>query len=218
LKVLIADDETVSRLMLERLLRGWEYEVITTLDGQSAWQELQEPDAPLLAILDVMMPGIDGLELCRRVRQLPGSIPPYIILLTAKDGVSAIIKGIEAGADDYLTKPYHRDELRGRLQVGARIIQLQKNLNARVQQLEVALNQVKQLEGILPICSYCKKIRNDGDYWESVEQYITRHSEARFSHGICPHCFDVTIKQQLESFQSQPVARSAVSRVLEKSD
>jgi hypothetical protein len=92
--------------------------------------------------------------------------------------------------------------------VGARIIDLQVKLNQRVQQLEVALNQVKQLEGILPICSYCKKIRNDQNYWESVEQYITGHSEARFSHGICPPCFEVSVQQQIESFQSQPLKPS----------
>lgn len=205
MKVLIAEDDLVTRQTLERLLQGWGYEVSTSLDGESAWQTLQEPDAPLLAILDIMMPGIDGLELCRLVRRLPGNIPPYIILLTVKDGVSAIVKGIKAGADDYLTKPFDRDELRGRLEVGARIIELQVKLNERVQQLEVALNQVKQLEGILPICSYCKKIRNDQNYWESVEQYITGHSEARFSHGICPPCFDVSVRQQIESFQSQPL-------------
>jgi sigma-B regulation protein RsbU (phosphoserine phosphatase) len=217
LKVLIAEDDLVTRQTLEKLLHGWGYEVSTALDGESAWQTLQEPDAPLLVILDIMMPGINGLELCRLVRRLTSSIPPYLILLTVKDGVSAIVKGIEAGADDYLTKPFDREELRGRLEVGARIIDLQVRLNQRVQQLEVALNQVKQLEGILPICSYCKKIRNDQNYWESVEQYITGHSEARFSHGICPSCFEVSVQQQIESFQSQPVKPSPRRRAPLKS-
>lgn len=202
MRVIIAEDDAVSRRILETLLRKWGHEVTITEDGEAAWNVLREPGAPSLAILDIMMPGIDGLELCRRLRRLPKTIPPYIILLTANHGVSEIVKGIEAGANDYLTKPYDRDELRVRLQVGARIVELQTSLAERVGQLEVALAQVKQLEGILPICSYCKKIRNDLDCWQHVETYVTDHSEAEFSHGICPACFENTVKPQLESLKS----------------
>lgn len=201
MRVVIAEDDAVSRRVLETLLLKWGYEVTTTLDGEAAWEALKGPDAPSLAILDIMMPGIDGLELCRRLRQSPSSVPPYIILLTANQGVRQIVKGIEAGADDYLTKPYDRDELRVRVQVGARIIELQTKLAERVQQLEVALNHVKQLQGILPICSYCKKIRNDLNYWQHVESYVSDHSQAEFSHGICPSCYETTVKPQLESLQ-----------------
>jgi len=199
LRVIIAEDDAVSRRILETLLCKWGYEVTTTRDGEAAWHALQEPGAPSLAILDIMMPGIDGLELCRRLRQTPGSIPPYIILLTANHGVPEIVKGIEAGADDYLTKPYDREELRVRVQVGARIVALQTKLAEQVQQLEAALGHVKQLQGILPICSYCKKIRNDSNYWQNVESYVTDHSHAEFSHGICPTCYETTVKPQLES-------------------
>jgi len=203
LRVLIAEDDAVSRHILETLLVKWGYDVATTLDGNGAWEALQEPDAPSLAILDVMMPGIDGLELCRQLRQSPTTnAPPYVILLTATLGVREIVKGIEAGADDYLTKPYDRDELRVRLQVGARMIDLQTKLAERVRQLEDVLHQVKQLEGILPICSYCKRIRDDRDYWQSVDQYITDHSEAHFSHGICPECFDSKVQPALNAFQA----------------
>jgi sigma-B regulation protein RsbU (phosphoserine phosphatase) len=208
LRVLIAEDDAVSRRILETLLRKWGYEVTTTLDGEAAWEVLQEPNAPTLAILDIMMPGIDGLELCRRLRHAPSSMPPYIILLTATSGVREIVKGIEAGADDYLSKPYDHDELRVRVQVGARIVELQAKLAERVQQLEAALNHVKQLEGILPICSYCKKIRNDLNSWQNVESYVADHSEAEFSHGICPSCYDLTVKPQLELLQVSKVAES----------
>ena len=206
MRVIIAEDDAVSRRILETLLRKWGHEVTITEDGEAAWNVLREPEAPSLAILDIMMPGIDGLELCRRLRQLPNPIPPYIILLTANHGVREIVKGIEAGADDYLTKPYDRDELRVRLQVGVRIVELQTSLAERVGQLEVALAQVKQLEGILPICSYCKKIRNDVDCWQHVETYVTDHSEAEFSHGICPACFENTVKPQLESLKISQVS------------
>ncbi|HUE83931.1 MAG TPA: hypothetical protein VMM84_17645, partial [Pyrinomonadaceae bacterium] len=98
-------------------------------------------------------------------------------------------------------KPYDREELRVRVQVGARIVELQMKLSERVQQLEVALDHVKQLQGILPICSYCKKIRNDLNYWQNVEGYVSDHSQAEFSHGICPTCYDTKVKPQLESLQ-----------------
>ncbi len=201
MRVLIAEDDAVSRRILETLLRKWGYEVTTTLDGEAAWEVLQGPSAPSLAILDIMMPGIDGLELCRRLRQSQTTMPPYIILLTATQGVREIVKGIEAGADDYLTKPYDREELRVRVQVGARIIELQTKLAERVQELEVALDHVKQLQGILPICSYCKKIRDDRNYWQNVESYVADHSQAEFSHGICPSCYETTVRPQLESLQ-----------------
>lgn len=203
MRVLIAEDDPVSRRILETLLRKWSYEVVTAFDGNGAWQQLQQPDAPHLAILDVMMPGIDGLEICRRVRTLQSTIPPYIILLTARQGTSEIVKGIEAGADDYLTKPYDRDELRVRVQVGTRIIDLQTKLAGRVGELESALEHVKQLQGILPICSYCKKIRDDQDYWQTVETYVSSHSEVKFSHGICPPCYETTVRQQLGEFRAQ---------------
>jgi len=212
LRILIAEDDAVSRRILETFLWKWGYEVTTTVNGEAAWDVMQRPNAPSLAILDIMMPGIDGLELCRRLRRSPSNVPPYIILLTANQGVREIVKGIEAGADDYLTKPYDRDELRVRVQVGARIIELQTKLSERVEQLEVALNHVKQLEGILPICSYCKKIRNDSNNWQHVESYVSDHSQAEFSHGICPSCYEATVKPQLALLQSSQPADAALRK------
>jgi sigma-B regulation protein RsbU (phosphoserine phosphatase) len=200
MKILIAEDDPVSSRILATMLAKWGHEVVSTQNGAEAWQKLQQPDSPVMMILDWMMPEMDGLEVCRHVRQLPRRISPYIILLTANQGVDPLVMGMEAGADDYLTKPYNRDELRVRLNVGVRIIELQTRLAERVQELEVALDRVKQLEGILPICSYCKKVRDDNDYWQSVESYVSSHSEAHFSHGICPSCYDTTVKPQLESF------------------
>lgn len=211
MRVLIAEDDVVSRRILLTHLQNWGYEVVTTLDGDEAWRAISEPDAPNLAILDIMMPGVDGLEICRRVRQRSGAIAPYIILLTAKHGASEIVKGIEAGADDYLTKPYDRNELRARVQVGVRIVDLQTKLANRVKELEGALAHVKQLQGILPICSYCKKIRSDQDYWQTVESYIADHSEAEFSHGICPACYETTVKEQLDSFRALTSERSKIA-------
>jgi DNA-binding response OmpR family regulator len=188
-----------------------------TMDGEAAWEVLRQPDAPALAILDIMMPGIDGLEVCRRLRQIIKQNPTYVILLTANTGVSEIVKGIEAGADDYLTKPYDSEELRVRVQVGIRMAELQTRLAERVDELEAALAHVKQLEGILPICSYCKKIRHDADKWQDVESYVTSHSQAEFSHGICPACYETAVKPQLESFHMS-VSVEAATELIQSGD
>ena len=188
MKILIAEDDPVSRRVLEATLLKWGYEVLVATNGTDAWEIMQRDDAPSLAVLDIMMPGIDGLEVCRRVRQSPSATPPYLILLTAMASKDEVVNGIQAGANDYLSKPFHREELKARVAVGAQMLSLQKNLAERVQELEQALSQVKQLQGMLPICSYCKKIRNDQNYWQKVEGYISDHTGVEFSHGICPDC------------------------------
>jgi DNA-binding response OmpR family regulator len=203
MKILIAEDDPVSRRVLEATLVTWGYDVSATFDGEGAWAVLQSENAPSLAILDVMMPGIDGLELCRRVRQLPTSTPPYLILLTAMGTKENVVRGIEAGANDYLSKPFHRDELKVRVGVGVQMLKVQKNLAERVEQLEQALSQVRQLQGMLPICSYCKKIRNDQNYWQKVEGYISDHTDVEFSHGICPDCHSRVAGEIAELKQSR---------------
>jgi len=201
MKILIAEDDPISALVLKTNLTKWGHEVIAVVDGLEALRVLQTVDAPRLAVLDWMMPGIEGTEVCRRLRRENSDIAPYVILLTARQGVEEVVEGIAAGADDYLTKPYHRDELRVRLQVGVRIVELQTKLAERVKQLEKAAEQVKRLEGIIPICGYCKKIRDDQDYWQNVESYVATHSEAEFSHGICPSCFVEIVQPQLTTFK-----------------
>lgn len=189
MNILIAEDDSVSRRLLEKTLVAWGYDVIVTRNGIEAWDLLKCEGAPSLAILDVMMPEMDGLEICMRVRQLARPVPPYLILLTAMSDKEDVVKGIEAGANDYLTKPFHRDELRVRVGVGMQMLALQRNLTDRVNELVDALARVKQLQGMLPICSYCKQIRDDQNYWHRVEAYISNHADIKFSHGICPDCY-----------------------------
>jgi CheY-like chemotaxis protein len=196
-RVLVAEDDPVSCLVLERTLRGWGHEVVVTRTGAEAWQALQAPDAPRLAILDWMMPGLEGPEVCRRVRALAEPIPTYLILLTARGQSGDVVRGLDSGADDYVTKPFDREELRSRLRVGERILSLQQGLADRVRDLECALGQVKELKGLLPICCYCKAVRDDRNYWHRVETYITAHSGARFSHGICPGCWEHVVEPEL---------------------
>ena len=198
MRVLIADDEATSRHLIQATLGSWGFEVLLAVDGCEALRVLQESGGPEIAILDWMMPGIDGLDVCRRMRATMPNAATYIILVTARGGLENVVRGLEAGADDYITKPFDPRELRARLHVGVRIVQLQTALTERFQELEDALKRLKQLQGLLPICSYCKKIRNDRNYWEQVDAYITSHSEAQFSHGVCPDCFEIHLKPQLE--------------------
>jgi phosphoserine phosphatase RsbU/P len=200
-KILIAEDDMVSRVLLEATLIKWGYEVTVACDGVAAWELLQSDDPPPLAILDWMMPGLDGLQICRKVRDIPTTTPPYLILLTAKGRREDIVTGLQAGADDYVTKPFDREELHARVQVGMRIIELQHSLADRVKALEEALARVKQLQGLLPICSYCKKIRDDQNYWQQVENYISKHSEAQFSHSICPDCYESLVRPELDQLR-----------------
>ncbi len=190
MKILIAEDDSVSRRLLQAALVKWGYDVTVTADGRAAWEVLQSADPPRLLILDWLMPEMDGIEVCREVRRTEALKSAYIILLTSRGSKEDLIQGLEGGADDYVTKPFDHGELRARVQVGARVVGLQHTLAQRVQELEEAINSVKTLQGLLPICCYCKKIRDDGNYWHRVESYISGHANVRFSHGICPDCSD----------------------------
>ena len=202
MKILVAEDQTVSRHILAAHLRKWGYDVMAVEDGTQAWEALQAKDAPQLAILDWLMPGMDGIDICRNIRNNPLTRQIYLILLTARRGQEDKIQGLQSGADDYITKPFNRDELRARVQVGSRVLELQGSLAQRVRELEAALLSVKTLQGLLPICSYCKKIRNDRNYWQQVEGYICDHSQAQFSHGICPECYARFVQPELDRLRA----------------
>ena len=201
MKILLAEDDPMYARLLQRLLEG-EYEVLPARDGVEAWEALLAENPPQLAVLDWLMPRIDGIEVCRRVRHHPGMASTYMILLTSRDHIKDVLAGFEAGADDYLVKPCDPEELRARVRVGRRVVELQSALAAHVAQLEQALASVRQLQGLLPICSYCKRIRNDENYWEQLETYVSEHSEASFSHGICPNCYQSIMKPQIESIRA----------------
>ena len=128
MRILIADDDATSRLVLAGVLKKHGHEVVTTVDGSEAWEQMQRPDAPRLAILDWIMPGLTGVDVCRRIRGLGSDEPPYLILLTSLGEKADIVAGLEAGADDYLAKPFDAGELRARVDVGRRITDLQARL------------------------------------------------------------------------------------------
>ena len=195
--VLIAEDDRVTGEILARTLQRWNYSTTLVSDGADAWNRLSVATDPTLAILDWMMPGMDGPDVCRRVRQELPLANMYLMLLTSLESKDRLVAGLEAGADDYLIKPFDPEELRARINVGVRVLSLQERLSERVKELQDALSNVKQLHGLLPICSYCKRIRGDDQYWQQVEGYIADHSEAQFSHGICPACY-ATVSAELD--------------------
>jgi len=190
MKILIAEDDLTSRTVLKAVLEKLGYDVVETSNGRDARIIMENSDAPRIVILDWMMPEMDGLEILKWARAVPSSQPPYIIMLTTKSEKNDIIAVLDAGADDYIAKPFDPGELRARVDVGRRMIDMQDRLSAKVQELQQAFDEIKTLQGILPICSYCKKIRDDKGYWNQVEAYVSQHSGAQFSHGICPECVE----------------------------
>lgn len=198
MRILIAEDDAVSRRVLEATLEKAGYEVLVTRDGTEAWKILEGDDPPRLLILDWMMPGMDGTDICQRLREREDGDSYFILLLTTKTQKDDIVAGLRSGADDYIAKPFHHEELKARVQNGRRLLELQQGLADRIAELEQALAEVKQLSGLLPICAYCKRIKEGKDYWEAVEKYIAGHSQAQFSHAVCPDCYEKIVKPQLE--------------------
>ena len=175
MKILVAEDDPVSVKILQLTLEHYGHEVITTASGQEAWEAFdREPVRTIVS--DWMMPGMSGLELCKKVRQRPKTDYTYFILLTANTtGRENLREAMDAGIDDFLPKPLDREVIMMRLRVAERILEFS--------------TQIRQLKELLPICMYCKRIRDDSDYWQQVESYIHTHTGSNFSHGICPDCF-----------------------------
>ena len=198
MKLLIAEDDLGSRRLLQTLVAHWGYDAVVTRDGLEAWHAFERDEPPPLALLDWNMPRMEGVEVCHRIKESARLRSTYVILLTAQGKSENIVTGLEAGADDYIVKPYEQAELRARLKVGARTVALQRSLADRVQALQDALDQVKRLQGLLPMCAWCKKIRSDEHYWQTVDHYLAQHTEAQFSHGICPDCRDALVQPTMK--------------------
>jgi DNA-binding response OmpR family regulator len=204
LKILVADDDAVSRALLAKVLPRLGHDVVMAADGDAAWDLFQSSGVECV-VTDWSMPGLSGLDLCRRVRGSSERPWAYLLLLTGKDRKEDLVEGILAGADEFMTKPFDAEVLRARLHAADRVLRLEHALAQRVQDLETALDEVKTLRGLLPICMYCKKIRDEQD-WEAVEQYVARHSDAQFSHGICPTCHDQVVKPMLAQLRAEAVS------------
>jgi DNA-binding response OmpR family regulator len=183
-KILAVEDDSVARAVLRQALRRLGHDVVEAGDGDAAWQLLQA-DPARVVVSDWTMPKSDGLELCQRIRKQTDVEYVYFILLTGRDATTENQKAAaDAGVDDFLTKPLDFSELWMRLRVAERILRY--------------TTQVRQLEQMLPICSYCKKIRDDQNYWQQIEGYISERTGSDFSHSVCPDCYQRVVIPELE--------------------
>jgi DNA-binding response OmpR family regulator len=208
MKVIVAEADATNQGVLPAPLREWGHDVRVVHDGQRAWELIATEPGPRIVLLDWVLPGLEGPELCRRLRTLPNQQLIYAVLLTRKIAQEEVIAGLRAGADDYMTRPLDQAELFARLQVGIRVLSLQAHLTRRIDELADALTRVKQLQGLLPICCYCKNIRTDDNYWQHVEQYLAQHTDLQFSHGICPRCYQNVVEPQLQQLKTAKAAEA----------
>ena len=196
MRILVAEDEPVSLFALVRTLEQWGHTVDSASDGLEACLRLTAPDPPSLGIVDWMMPGLDGLEVCQRVRAARLRVDPYLIMLTTRSSREDLVEGLRAGADDYMVKPFDRAELQARLHVGIRVVNLHLALADRIRELEESRAREHNLRMLMPICSYCKKIRGDRSEWVMIDRYLTEHGY-EFTHAVCPDCSQ-SLQQQLD--------------------
>lgn len=181
MKLLLVDDDPLSLTVLEAELRALGHECLRAESGPVAL-DLIAVYGIRIVISDWIMPGMDGLELCRRVRQLPDYV--VFILLTQMESTRTNKENaIQAGVDDFLRKPVDPHELWLRLHVAERVVSFSR--------------RVAHLESIIPICSYCRKVRDDRNYWQQIERYLSEQTGAALSHSICPHCFDTIVEPEM---------------------
>jgi DNA-binding response OmpR family regulator len=188
LNIIAVEDDILARKIICRSLRRLGHDVIESADGEEAWTRLQAGNVRVV-VCDWMMPRLDGLALCRRIRARLGAEYVYFILLTGNSASDDNQRAAaEAGVDDFLTKPLDPQEIWMRLRVAERILRY--------------ATQVSQLETFLPICSYCKKIRDDKNYWQQIESYINKRTGTDFSHSVCPDCYQRVIVPELEKLRA----------------
>ncbi len=185
--VLVVDDNPINLDILFKSLSQAGFKVLIAKDGENAIRqaELARPDAILL---DIVMPGLDGFETCRRLKNKTQTKDIPVIFLSALADTPDKVKGFKIGAVDYITKPFQQEEVLARITTHITLRNLRRLVETHNEELQEALTKVKLLSGLLPICANCKKIRDNEDYWQDVAVYIRDHSEADFSHGICPDC------------------------------
>ena len=188
MKILVAEDDAVSRELLVAELQSLGHEISVAQDGEQAWALFQQQIELQVVVSDWLMPKMDGLELCRKLRRERRDHYIYIIMITVLEGKNNYLEAMDAGADDFMTKPFDPQQMAARLCVAERILELRY--------------EHFQLQRLLPICSYCKNIRDDNDSWSSVERYMARHAEAEFSHSICPRCVETVVKPQVDAFRA----------------
>ena len=194
IRVVIAEDDFLVSVEIERILKSKGYEIVGKASNGNEALELVHSQHPDVVVMDIKMPEVDGLEASRLVQE---SCPTPVVVLTAHETDDFLEKASAAGVGAYLVKPPHPGELERGISIAMarhgdlmKLRQLYLEIEAKNNELEKALEEIKTLRGIVPICSFCKKIRDDEGFWNQVEAYMSAHSEARFSHSICPQCLE----------------------------
>jgi DNA-binding response OmpR family regulator len=201
--ILIADDIEANRRLVRASIKSEGYDLVEATNGQEALEFLRTATTPIVGVIDWEMPEIDGVEVCRQARLKLDGPPLYLILLTIRSDQKDVVNGLQKGANDYVTKPFDYSELLARVKIGVQMVELQQKLMQQAEQLREAMKQIKVLSGFLPICSYCNKIRDEDNTWERVETYVSKHSEASFSHGICPECYQKEMAPMLAELKAR---------------
>ncbi len=194
LSILVVDDTAMNIDLLTLVLKKRDYIVRIANSGKRALEQvhLAPPD---LILMDIMMPGMDGFETCRRIKADRSLANIPVIFITALDEMKDKLKGFQVGGVDFITKPFQAEEVLARVKAQLTIQKLYKDLAAKNQKLENALEEVKALQGIVPICSMCKSIRDDKGYWQEVEMFVSERVGTQFSHSYCPTCLEKEMKQ-----------------------
>ena len=188
-RILVVDDFSTMRKIIKAMLRRIGIKSIDDAEDGKVALNLLKSHPYNLVILDWNMPGIQGIEICKRLRELKLKITPYLIILTASmNEKKDVLETFRTGANDYMEKPFDAKELIARVKLGEKLIKLEIELADRIKALEEANKHIKTLQGILPICMHCHDIRKDNETWERIDEYISRHTDAQFSHGLCPKC------------------------------
>ncbi|MHC4909937.1 MAG: response regulator [Planctomycetota bacterium] len=197
-RILLVDDNPTNLTVLFQTLDGQGYQLLVAQDGEEALRVAAEAH-PDLILLDILMPRLNGYDTCTRLKADPVTAETPVIFMSALDEIEEKVKGFEVGAVDYITKPFQTREVLCRVETHLELQRLRRQLRARVAELEAALGEVKRLSGLLPICAYCKRIREGDDYWQQVESYISDRTEAQFSHGVCPDCFEKHVQPEIDA-------------------
>jgi len=195
MKILLVDDELVAQTLLRRMLEQLGHQVVPANNGMEALSIFQD-DPVNVVISDWHMPQMDGIELCQAIRTVLKMGYTYFVLISATPlDVEKYASATAQGIDDFLVKPIRPQEIAIRLLVAERIIKF--------------TTEIKQLKTLLPICSYCKKIRNDDNYWKQIETYISETTGSFFSHGICPTCYEHIVKPELAQYMRKSDEKEA---------
>jgi DNA-binding NtrC family response regulator len=197
-RIMVIDDDPNLRKSLADILRLKGYETVSAENGMEGLALLQH-NPVCLALIDIGLPDISGVEVLKRIKaDFPST---EVIILTGNATLDSAIEAANGGAFSYLIKPYDINQLMLNIRRAVEKRQAEEDRERLILELKAALAKVKQLEGIIPICSYCKKIRDDKESWQQLESYITNHSEAFFSHGICPECFIRVSNENLKELE-----------------